>query len=242
MNPYKQKLNAIFKGYLTAVILLILGMISVIFIPIPIDYKWSLFLIGVVVLFIISLFARPRIEYYGQQSRLEALVSTANPPIPSPIEINSDAWIARIQSMGFVLNKEFKDYYLAHRVHQDPSSLVTKRGILEVMVFIRNQSIPYSDDRFNRVIRQIEDEYVKSKTPYHHYTILIFKLGDDLSDEIKKNVHEVYFNKSNHRFVTILHAYGIRKTKQLYFLHSETSSPNLFYDEAVRLMKETIHA
>jgi hypothetical protein len=240
MKENKRILNQIFKTYITIVISMIVLLIALLFIPMIPDVKWSIVLVVFVILFVISLYYRPRIEYYSAQSRLDQLVETSNPSIASPIEVASDAWITQIQSMGFILNKEFKDYYLAHRIHLDASNIVTKRGILEVIVYIRNQEILYTDDRFNRVIRQIEEEYSKSKNKYHHYTIFIIKSGDNLTEEIKKQVDEVYFNKSNHRFITIIHAYALRKTKQLYFLHSDTDAPNLFYKEASLILKETI--
>jgi hypothetical protein len=240
MNENKQKLKKYFSTYITIVISMTILLIVLIFIPLIPDVKWSIFLVVFVFLFVISLYFRPRIEYYSAQSRLDQLISTSNAPIASPIEVASDPWITNIQQMGFILNKEFKDYYLAHRIHSDASSIVTKRGILEVIVYVRNQDILYTDERFNRVIRQIEEEYSKTKTRYHHYTILIIKSGDVMTEETKKQVDEVYFNKSNHRFITIIHAYAIKKTKQLYFLHSDTDSPNLFYREASFVLLETI--
>jgi hypothetical protein len=240
MHQNHDILKKTFKTYIFVVGSLILFLIVLLFLPINSDIKWSIFLIIVVILFIISIYFRPRIEYYAQQKRMDDLIETSLPPIASPIEANSDGWISNLQMMGFVLNKEFKDYYLAHRVHLDSSNIVTKRGILEVIVYIRNQELQYTDDRFNRVIRQIEDEYAKSKNKYHHYSILIIKSGKLLTEDIKKAVHEVYFNKSNHRFITIIHAFAIEKTKQIYFLQSETKSPNLFYEEAIKVLKETL--
>lgn len=240
MMNHKQILKRMFRTFLILIGSIFSMLIVVLFLPIQSDWKWSILLILFVVLFFIAMYYRPRIEYYSTRSRLDELMQTSNPPIACPIDVASDPWISNLQRMGFILNKEFRDYYLAHRIHVDVSNIVTKRGILEVIVFIRNAEIQFTDERFNRVIRQIEEEYAKTKNKYHHYSIIIYKSGDSMNDEIKKAVDEVYFSKSNHRFITIIHAYAIRKTKQIYFLHSDTKSPNLFYQEAVKVLKETL--
>lgn len=240
MNENNRILKKTFLTYLVMIGSLIGLLIVLLFLPLIPDVKWSIFLVVIVILLIISLYFKPRIEYYSHQTRMDELLLNSNPPIAAPLEISSDAWMVATKNMGFIFNKEFKDYFLAHRIHMDSTSIMTKRGILEVIVYIRNSDLNYTDDRYNRVIRQIEDEYAKTKNRYHHYTIFIIKSEDQFNDEIKKSVDEVYFNKSNHRFITIIHGCAIQKTKQFYFLHSDQKSPNLFYQEATQVLKEII--
>jgi hypothetical protein len=207
---------------------------------ISIDKKLSLFLLFLIVMLVIIFWFKPRLFFYSQQTSFFRLKLNQEPPIDIVFSEISQNLLDHLKSKFYKIHVNENDLLILHRYTKDSTEFVVKNPMLEILVFIKNNDIPFNSKKITRSINDLEDYYLKNKINFRNYTILEFKYASSINSNQLKEIDDVTFDKQGSRHITVINTLVNRKSKKAYFLESQLSNPTIYYSYGVKLIKELL--
>jgi|GEM_PF-5000179 len=198
----------------------------------------SFFIVGAILLLLVILKMQNSYCIINMERKYEILQAQKASPISVNQGLISDNWINNTKiNYDYVSYKRHEDYQLLYRFERESERQRPKTILILVIIF--NQKINFDNLDLARDISALENSVYK-KNKYRHRLIMQFKEGLAEGAELNQADKVFYLTQSRVHFVLINCLFD-RKSKQLYFLHSNEFSPNQYYkravDEIVKLSK-----
>lgn len=213
------------------------SMIVIFFLPISLEFKLSYALLAIVIVFIISVFIRPKIYVLSIASNFQKLKEGQNSLIKTKYEIPGISWENNLYKIGYKAYGIFDNLSSYYQISFG-DDVIMKRGLLEIVNVIKDDAMSFHDGTITNMIHDIEDYLVRNKNKYTHYLVMNIKFTDELTDEKMNSADEVAFEKHRNHHVSIINAYVIKDKKQVYFLHNDHHYPSVIYKHGVEQLKK----
>ena len=185
-----------------------------------------LLMIWGILLFYLSIKLRLYTEYY----QLAGLKEMYEGPITNKYDTLDHRVFTSLQRIGFSPAKKFSSFDVIDRHIEKANFANSKRGILEIVLCIYDDSIGFYDEKTDEAIYNIENSYRGSDKKYSNYFIYPIKIVDELTEEKFYDINKVTIEKNGKLSITVLPIFYERKTNQLYFLNSSfNASPQYEY-------------
>jgi hypothetical protein len=152
----------------------------------------------------------------------------------------SKAFTQKLIDQEFSLFYKSEAFSLFGRYTRDRKQFHLRRPMLFVYVIIHQQNIGFQDPSITREINRLEDSLYKEKKHIVNYTVYIAKEGQTMSKKTQEACDYVTYTKVGARSVVNINLFYETKPGSVYFLYSDTYSPNAYYRYAVSVLKELI--
>lgn len=223
------------RQYLTILILLsTLIVTNVIFMIIKLDeYLVStLLLIALILLLLLLFYFKSSFDFYSRKYHYAKLLIEAENPIKLKKTYSIDDIVTMLDNNGYQVFSNDKKYIFLYKVANKNKS--KKRRILYATLIFLDPNLSLNDPETNKYFSNLEDSLLK-KEKYMHRIFYQININDKIDVKEANNVYFVSSRYENYIFINVL----LNNTnKTIYYLHSNTSSPNRFYTLATDNLKE----
>jgi len=189
-------------------------------------------------LFIVFSF-KPKVMYYAMQYRYHLLLANSIMPYIVNEKFNKK-WIDSLIADHFVYGYKHDVVDILFKVSKPVErSAFHNNHVLEIITVIKDNSIDFYSDLLNDQYKKIWNEY-QAKYRISKQVILQFKKYNSFNEEIKTDLDRVIaFREGTNYLITINCGY-FEKEQTVYYLHSDTYYPNLYYKYAVENIKAIV--
>jgi len=240
MNQLRSRQRRLFIAFLVIEAVFIGLAIGVFFTPWSFDGKMAA-ITGVLFCGLLAaLWFHPRLFYYAQMYGFARLRAEAAPAIATSRDLTSPDYVAFLKSKGFSVFVDTRDFTLLHRTAKDPTNLLRRATMLDIIVLIRSSRTGYDDPGIAAAINKLENDYVAKKTRLQNYAIIEVKAGGAIDAATKEAVDQVTFEKQGKNGIANLNVHYDADGRSAYFLHSDTYAPSAFFRYAVDMFKSTL--
>jgi len=204
------------------------------------DKKLSLLLVVLILMLFLAFWFKPRFYYYTQQIKYLNLKKLKNPPLKiSSFNLNQ-IFLAKLTKNAYQIFTDNDRFLVFHRYTQDNDAYVTKKTMLEILIFIKDTTISFQADQINKTINLIEDDYAKKKIKYTNYSIIEIKHSKKVDEANINEVDNITFDVESGRHISVILVYIDQCQQEAHFLYSDLFTPNIYYSYAVNLVKEIL--
>jgi hypothetical protein len=229
-----------FKLYLTLLISAFAvgygSIIVVLFLPLTVEFRLAYAIVMIVLVFLVSILLRPKIYILSIASHYEKMKENQNEVFQSAYEIPSAEWESNLIKFGYHPFADFANLTSYYQISNDEGNIL-KRGVLEIIHFIKDENMGFHDDKMTQMVHDIEDKLMQNNKKYLHYLIINVKVTNKLSEKMKDKADEVAYEKHRNRHVSIINVYVLKPTHQIYFLHNDNYYPSIVYQKGVERIK-----
>ncbi|MFU8793023.1 MAG: hypothetical protein ACNA7K_03275, partial [Acholeplasmataceae bacterium] len=240
MDQDVKKYKVMHRVFITVIISTYLLIIVTFFTPLSSDIKLSIAILLVFLLLVFSILMRPKLFVLSIAYHFKKIKEQPNMIVKTNHNLATADWTHVIEKKGFKHYKTFVEYALYYRINLDPDDLLKRKGILEVVVIIKDDTIDYHDDRISALVNEIEEVLYQKNETYFHYAVFNLKSFDAITDDVMETADQVIYEKHKNHHVVVINGAFNESHYELYFLHNDAYAPTLLYASTVQTIKDII--
>lgn len=240
MDQDIKKYKVMHKLFITVIISTYVLIFVTFFTPISIDIKLTIAILLVLALLVFSILMRPKLFILSIAYHFQKIKEQPHMIVKTNYNLAEPDWTHVLEKKGFNHFKTFVEYALYYRINVDPNDLLKRKGILEVVVIIKDEAVDYHDDRLSNLVNDIEEVLNQKNEKYFHYAVFNLKFSEFITDDLMEKADQVIYEKHKNHHVVVINGIFTEKTYELYFLHNDDYAPTLLYASTVQTIKKII--
>jgi hypothetical protein len=204
------------------------------------DITITLTFVVVIVLLVAALFFGPRVTYVNMVAAYIRLRDNRSGPLVAKHDPLSGRFLARLSAKSFNPPVDHGPFITADRFTQDSKDRATRDGMVEILVLIKDRTLPSDSETITRAINTIEDDYRVRKTRYRALSIMTVRSVDTLDEADMKEIGNITFERNGAFRITVLRTVHAKADNTLHMLWSETYAPSVNYAYLTALARELL--
>lgn len=199
------------------------------------DILLSLYLfLSIAYLFLIAYF-RSKLVYLTMNYNYYKMLLDDMKPIKLNNRIYTKNWINKIETQGFILDKDEESFSLYYKFDKKLSNYGRTGHALTAIIIAKNESFDFYDNKIDKHVEALYEKYPKERQ-VKKQIILQFKMYEAYKEEYKEKADEIInFKNGVHYFINISIAY-FKDDNTIYFLRPKKRFPHKYYHYATSLI------
>ncbi len=238
------KATAHYKKYfilfITYTVIIVGSIVALLVSPIDTNITLSIVLILLIAMIGGVFFFRPRIMFHTESIQYYRLKERQGPPLKLKKSPATKDFYDTLRQYNFEPGFSSNEFTIFKWYAKDSKQPVIKRPMLVIYVMIHESSMSFQSPKIIKEINRLENALYKEKKKITNYTVFVVKSGLTLTTDIRNACDYVTFSKVRSRSIININAFYEIQTKSLYFLYSDTFTPNLYYQYGVDLLKKLV--
>lgn len=232
----KKRITLVVAALLSVAIVLVTSII-LFFIDIDIRHSSLIVILLLIGLLILVLWIKPKVMYYSMQYRYLLLLENAYKPYKVR-ETFDQKWLDKIILSGFQYAYKHDVFDVLFRIRKTLEKKVFRTyHTLEMITIIKDNDIDFYSDLIEEQYRKIWIEH-EAKKRISKQVIIQFKMYDTFTEDIKADLDRVIIFREGINYLISVNCGYFKDDQEIYFLHSNTYFPNLYYKYTVDRLKE----
>lgn len=191
-------------------------------------------------LIVFLLYIKPKMMGHNLYHKYLILLKKSNPP--QKIKQKFDfKWIESIKKDGYSLFYQSDKYDIYIKISKIlEQKIFTNNSMLEIINIIKVNEIDFYADEIHEQYKKIWIEH-QAKHKINKQVILQLKKYTEYNEEVKTELDQVIvFSEKKNYLITINLGY-FTNDSTLYYLHSDTYYPNLYYEHGCKVIKKLMY-
>lgn len=196
--------------------------------------------ISIIILLFTLIVEKPLIEDLDMKHRYQKLLQTSKGVTPV-LPLFEQSLVPKLLSDGFtqqISNELFTIFYKITPSITRKSMI--KTGVLILVTIIHKNSLDLYSELIEKEHKKIWNSYEKINRLNKQLSIQ-FKRFSELTEDIKNDLNRIICYKQGDNYLVNINCGYIESKKALYFLHSDSFSPNYYYQLGVEQIKSLIN-
>jgi len=236
----KNKKFKLYLGFLLTFFGLGYGsLIVILFLPVSIELKLSYALIVIVIVFIVAVVIRPKLYILSIASHFAKMKDGQNPPIKCSYDVTSPEFEKHLYQNGYQSFGIYDNISAFYQITYG-EDIVKKRGVLEMIHIIKDDSLGFHDGIITSLVHDVENHLATQNKKYLHYLIINVKKTENLSPEQIDQADTVVFEKHRNHHVSIINVYLDTSTQMAYFLANDRHMPSIVYQMGIQKLNHIL--
>ena len=191
-------------------------------------------------LFFILLISKAKISFYDLQQRYQMLLNHSIGVEKTSCKFDN-TWIESLQKNGYASYLNETDFAIYYKITKSLSKRTfIKTNVLEIICIVRNNKLDFYANEIEKEFKGLWLKLEKANR-LNKQIIIQFKKYDSYTEAIKTDLDRIISYKEGDNYLVNINCGYFTENKNIYYLHSDKYSPNIYYKKAVDTIKEIIN-